>query len=163
MSNRPRFHWINLFWLGLSLSVFALDQGSKYLIREAFHPWVPFPLFSWLNIQLTFNQGTAFGLGNNQGFEGQRLLLVGIAFLITIYLLYLLLTALSKQRLYLFSLSLILGGALSNVWDRLSFGYVTDFIDFHLGSWHFATFNIADAAISVGAVLWIIYSLFNRE
>ena len=74
------------------------------------------------------------------------------------------LTRLPRQRvLEALALSLILGGALGNLYDRLTLGYVVDFLDFHWGNWHFAAFNVADMAISVGAVLIIIDGLFFQQ
>ncbi|MFN7098719.1 MAG: signal peptidase II, partial [Gammaproteobacteria bacterium] len=61
------------------------------------------------------------------------------------------------------ALSLILGGAMSNLLDRFWAGYVTDFIDFHINTWHFANFNIADSAISIGATILIILLIFKRD
>ena len=67
------------------------------------------------------------------------------------------------EKLFCVSLSLILGGALGNLWDRISLGYVVDFLDFHYGGYHWPAFNVADSAICVGALLLILESFKHKE
>ncbi len=149
-------------WLWLSVVVVILDQLSKfYVVKElTFKP--PIELVSWLNLILAHNTGAAFSfLGDAGGW--QRWLFAALASIVSIVLI-VWISRLSKKDYWLAcSLALILGGAVGNLIDRVRFGYVIDFIDFHIGSWHFATFNIADAAISVGAVMLLVDAFFLSD
>jgi signal peptidase II len=152
-----------LLWLSLSLLIIALDQFSKYWIMHHVTYYQPLEIFSWLNFIISFNKGAAFSFLNTAGgWQGWffGIIAVIVAILIIVWLLRLP----KKDHLTAFSLSLILGGALGNLLDRIQHGYVIDFIDFHIKNWHFATFNIADSAICVGAFFMIIKILFfNRR
>ncbi|MFK8068796.1 MAG: signal peptidase II [Gammaproteobacteria bacterium] len=142
-------------WLLLSVVVVILDQISKLYASEYFASNPPLVITSWLNFILAHNEGAAFSM-----LGGQRLLLAGLSAVVSIVLIVWIIR-LPKNSFWLpCSLALILGGAVGNLIDRVRFGYVVDFIDFHIGTWHFATFNIADAAISVGAVMMLIDAFF---
>lgn len=142
-------------WLWLSVVVIILDQVSKFFVSEhlAFQP--PMELTSWLNLILAYNYGAAFSfLGTAGGW--QRWLFSGLSAVVSVVLI-VWISRTPKNSFWLpCCLALILGGAIGNLIDRVRFGYVVDFIDFHIGNWHFATFNVADAAISVGAVMMLI-------
>ena len=161
-SESKAWHPDNTRWLWLALFVLVLDQASKWAVRKHLAFFVPVKLTSWLNLQLAFNRGAAFSILNNQ--PGWALWALGAVALIVIgYLLIWILQAEPEKKVLLFSLSIILGGAASNLIDRIWFNYVTDFIDFHVKTWHFATFNIADAAISIGAILLAFLLLLRRD
>ncbi len=150
----------NLCWLSLSTLIIVLDQLSKWQLQKVLQPYVPIKLLPFLNLTLAFNRGTAFSLfSSSPSWSQWGLSLLAIA--IAIYMIYLMLQTPSTHRWTLTSYALIIGGALGNLLDRLWQGYVTDFIDFHLGSWHFATFNIADSAITIGAIVLAIILLRN--
>ncbi len=148
-------------WLWLSVLVVILDQLSKIFVAEhlAFKP--PMELTSWLNFVLAHNTGAAFSfLGDAGGW--QRWFFALLASVVSIVLI-VWIARLPKKACWLAcSLALILGGAVGNLIDRVRFGYVIDFIDFHIGTWHFATFNIADCAISIGAVMMLIDAFFLK-
>ena len=148
-------------WLWLSVLVVILDQLSKIFVAEhlAFKP--PMELTSWLNFVLAHNTGAAFSfLGDAGGW--QRWFFAVLASVVSIVLI-VWISRLPKKACWLAcSLALILGGAVGNLIDRVRFGYVIDFIDFHIGTWHFATFNIADCAISIGAVMMLIDAFFLK-
>lgn len=151
--------WI---WLWLSAIVVVIDQLSKSLVMDHLQPgdvlrWAPF-----FNISLAYNTGSAFSfLGSMSGW--QMPLFVVIALIVSIGLIIWLGRLRRNSYLLCISLSLIIGGAVGNVIDRLRLSYVIDFFDFHIGSWHFATFNTADAAISIGAILLILHYIFNPK
>jgi signal peptidase II len=142
-------------WLWLSGLVVLLDQLTKYLASSHLRLYEPVPIIPSFNLTLMHNTGAAFSLLSEAG-GWQRWLFIGLAFLIS-GLLITWLYKLARQKVLLpCALSLVLGGALGNVWDRLSLGYVIDFIDVYYAQWHWPAFNIADSAISVGAVLLLL-------
>ena len=151
--------WI---WLWLSFAIIILDQLSKALVQSHLTPgevvrWAPF-----FNIQLAYNTGSAYGfLGEMSGWQMPLFCIIGVvaSIILVVWL------GRLKRHNYLLciGLSLIVGGALGNVIDRIRLSYVVDFFDFHIGTWHFATFNVADSAISVGAVLLIIKLIFYSK
>ena len=144
-----------LRWLWLAAGVFVLDQFSKYLAVNGLVLHEMVPLLPSLNLMLAYNTGAAFSfLSSASGW--QRWFFVILALTVSIVLMLWLRRLGSGQRLQAIALALILGGALGNVWDRLAYGYVIDFIDVYYHNWHWPVFNIADSAISVGAVLLII-------
>jgi signal peptidase II len=139
-------------YLWISVLVIALDQASKvaaarYLIRHAEITLLPF-----LNLTLTYNTGAAFGfLHDAPGW--QNLFFIAVALTASVFIFLWLRRLPANDRLTAIGLSLILGGAIGNLVDRLIHGYVIDFIDVVFGSWHFWTFNVADSAITLGGVL----------
>lgn len=142
-----------------SLIVIIIDQASKAIVRHhlALYQPVPFWKGHW-NWMLSYNKGAAFGfLSTQSGWQG---ILFGlVAALVAVFLVYYILNR-AYGTLAGFGLSFILGGAIGNLIDRFMFGEVTDFIDWHAGVHHFATFNIADAFINVGIALLIIETIF---
>jgi signal peptidase II len=149
-------------WLWLSLLVIALDQASKWLALAELAPWQPVPVLPILNWTLVFNPGAAFSfLGDAGGW--QRWLFTGLALAVSALLVWWLRQTPRRQLSVAVPYALILGGAIGNVIDRLRFGHVVDFVDVHWGGWHFPAFNVADAAISVGAAWLIVGLVFARK
>lgn len=152
----------NLRWIVLSIVVFLVDWLSKYYVAHHLAMGEPVSVLPFLNVMLAFNKGTAFSL-LNQGATWQFWLLTGIAVVVSLTIL-IWLSQLSRQENWrACALALILGGAIGNVWDRIAYGHVIDFVDFHIGNWHFATFNIADAAITIGAIMLILEMFSNKK
>ncbi len=151
----------NLLWLILSLLIIILDQLSKHwMITNLTYgePWVILPMF---NLTLTNNPGAAFNfLSSADGW--QRWLFTAIAIFVSIYILFWLMYAAKRDYLTKIGLSLVLGGAIGNLCDRLHYGFVIDFIQVHYKNWYFPDFNLADSAITVGAIFIIVTLLFNR-
>ncbi len=142
-----------LTWLGIAVLVIALDQVTKTLILGAFQYGDSRPVTDFFNIVRVHNTGAAFSfLAGASGW--QRWFFVGLGVVASVFILWMLRTQ-GHQKLFAFALSLILGGAVGNVVDRLLHGYVVDFLDFHWSGSHFPAFNVADSAISVGAALLI--------
>jgi len=152
----------NSAWLLVSLIVIVLDQSSKWLAGSFLHYNAPVEVLPFFNLTLRFNLGAAFSfLGDAGGW--QIIFLSAVSLLVSGFLIAWLLLTQFATRWLPFAISLIVGGALGNLIDRLRLKFVIDFFDFHLAGWHFATFNVADAAVSVGAVIIIILMLLKRE
>ena len=153
-----------LRYLYVSLGVVVLDQWTKWLVElhlphHAAHPVIP----GFLNLTHVRNTGVAFGLFASEGGKSGTLLLtlLGLAALtaVGLYFWY----APPGDRLLLVALSLVVGGAIGNLIDRVSSGAVTDFIDVYVGTHHWPSFNVADSAISIGIVLMAIDSFRARK
>lgn len=145
-------------WLGIAAIVILIDQISKITITKTLSLGGEKVITSFFNLVLIWNPGAAFSfLGSASGW--QRYLFTAIGIFAALFIVYLLKKH-AGQRLFCWALALILGGALGNVIDRLMYGHVIDFLDFHLnGIGHFPAFNIADSGICIGAALFIIDEL----
>ena len=151
-------------WLGLALVILLAYQFTKVLIVGSFQWGDSQAVTSFFNLVRVHNSGAAFSFLANAG-GWQRWFFTGIGVIATVFIVYLLRSH-PQQTLFCFALSLVLGGAVGNVIDRLLYGHVIDFLDFHW-DWlaplfyqgHFPAFNIADSAISVGTVCLIVDEL----
>ncbi len=141
-------------FLLLALLVLVLDQWSKWLVETHLPHFASETVIpGLLNLTHVQNTGVAFGLFAAHGDTTRTLVLSGLGVLaLGVVLAYFWQTA-AEDRLLLTSLSLVLGGAVGNLMDRVANGGVTDFIDFYLGTKHWHTFNVADSAITVGLIL----------
>ena len=148
-------------WLWCSLAVVITDQGTKLAAVALLDPASSVELIPALDLVLVYNPGAAFSFLSTAG-GWQRWLFIGLAFAICGFILHWLRTLPRHARWYPLALSLILGGAVGNVIDRIHIGAVVDFIDFHVGDWHWPAFNVADSAICVGAAL-LVAGMFRRE
>lgn len=141
-------------WLGVAAGVVALDQATKILASRALIYGAPLPVLPSFNLTLLHNPGAAFSfLADANGW--QRWLFTGLALGVSAYLVVLLRTSEPQTAGYRAGLSLILGGALGNLIDRVLYGHVVDFIQVYYRDWYFPAFNVADAAITIGAALLI--------
>lgn len=146
-------------WLVLALAIVLIDQASKIAVERAFARGDIMPLTSWFNLVLTYNPGAAFSfLAGAGGWQKYFFLTIGIG--ASAFIVYLL-SRHGHQRVFACALSLILGGALGNVIDRVLYGHVIDFLDFHYAGWHWPAFNVADSAIVGGAVLLVLDELLR--
>ena len=145
----------------IALLIIIADQVSKYLAEEFLVLHQPVAVIPFLNFTLAYNTGAAFSFLHQAG-GWQNTFFIVIASIMSAVLLVMLYKAPRKDLQFSISLWLVLGGALGNVIDRLRLQKVVDFIDFYVGEWHFATFNVADMAISIGAFLLITDSLNIR-
>ena len=158
-----------LKWVWVSIVVILLDQLSKWMAVANLEERVPEAVMPHLNFTLAYNYGAAFSfLGDQDGW--QRWFFVTLSFAVSGYIVYWLKKLDRKELWTAISLSLVLGGAIGNGIDRLISGRVTDFLDFYvnfdlffLTNGHFAIFNIADVAITIGAILLVIISLITPE
>jgi len=147
-----------LRWYGFALLVIVLDQYTKGLAQSLLDYGRPVPVLPFFNLTLQYNTGAAFSFLNDAG-GWQRWFFSGVAVAISAVLAVWLFRMSRQQRLLAFSLALILGGALGNLWDRVALGHVVDFISLHYGGYFFPAFNVADSAITVGAACMILDSL----
>jgi signal peptidase II len=159
----PRSLWL---WLGIALVVLLFDQFTKLLIIDSFQLGDSQTVTSYFNLVRVHNSGAAFSfLSSASGW--QRWFFTGIGLVAAVYIVWMLRSH-PEQTLFCFALALVLGGAVGNVIDRLLWGHVVDFLDFHW-AWlspvfyqgHFPAFNVADSAISLGVVCLIADEL-NR-
>jgi signal peptidase II len=149
-------------WLWVSALVIALDQLSKLWATSALDYAEPLAVVPMFNLTLMHNTGAAFSFLSSAG-GWQRWFFAVVAIIISTVLLVWLKRLHPGQRWLAVALTLVLGGALGNVWDRLYLGYVIDFIDVYYQQWHWPAFNVADSAIFVGAVMLLIDSLRGGE
>ena len=144
-------------WLAIALAIILVDQLTKVLVLHSFQYGDVRPVASFFNLVRVHNTGAAFSfLAGASGW--QRWFFIGLGLVAAGVIVWMLRTQ-GHQRLFAWALTLILGGALGNVIDRALHGYVVDFLDFHMGGRHFPAFNIADSAITLGAILLILDEL----
>jgi signal peptidase II len=148
-----------LQWLGLAIIILIADQFTKILIVGYYQLGDSTPVTSFFNVVRVHNAGAAFSfLSDSSGW--QRWFFTAIGVLAAAVILWLLKSH-GGQKLFAFALACILGGAIGNVIDRVLYGHVVDFLDFHLRGWHFPAFNIADSAITIGAACLILDELLR--
>ena len=152
----PRY----LRWYFLSLLVIVLDYLSKLAVLGRFAPGESRALAPFFNLVLVFNKGAAFSfLASAQGW--QTPFFAAIAVVASAVVGFLIFRNPGKN-LFCTGLALILGGALGNLYDRLAYGHVVDFLDVHAAGWHWPAFNVADSAITLGAGILIVESFLQR-
>lgn len=141
-----------LSWLWITVLVIAIDRYTKMAVIEHLMFMQPFTVLPFFNLTLAFNTGAAFSFLHSMS-GWQNIFLSSLAFIASVIVIFWLAKLPARARWMNVALCLILAGALGNAWDRMLFGFVVDFLDFHIGAWHFAIFNIADSAICVGAFM----------
>ncbi|GAA6121794.1 signal peptidase II [Acidovorax sp. FG27] len=146
-------------WLAWAVLILVADQFTKTLILGYYRLGDATYITSFFNIVRAHNTGAAFSFLADAG-GWQRWLFTAIGVTAALFIVWQLRSH-PGQKLFCFSLSSILGGAVGNVVDRMMHGYVVDFFDFHLRGWHFPAFNIADAGITIGAVCLIVDELLR--
>jgi signal peptidase II len=151
-----------LKWLWLSLLVILLDQGTKYLAVNELQLYEPVAVLPFFNFTLAYNSGAAFSFLADAG-GWQRWFFVALALAISAGLVVWLYRLRANVWGEAVAITLILGGALGNVIDRLWHGHVIDFIDVYYQNWHWPAFNVADSAITVGAVLLVLQSFWVKQ
>ena len=145
-----RFLWI-------SVVIVIADQVTKYFaLKHLMRSEIAIAPF--LNFALAFNTGAAFSFLSDAG-GWQNLFFVGVAAVVSIIILFMIRRLGANDLQVAIALMLVLGGAVGNVIDRVRYGYVVDFIDVYYQSWHWPTFNIADSAITIGAILLVMDAL----
>ena len=145
-----------LKWLSISAIVIALDLYTKHLILGAFQFGEQLKITSFFDLVRYHNEGAAFGFLNDAG-GWQKWFFAGISIVAAIVITYLIKKN-PTQKLFCFGLALVLGGAIGNLYDRITLGYVVDFLNFHIGDYYWPAFNVADSAICVGVAILLIDS-----
>lgn len=150
-------------WLGLSLAVVILDQLSKWFVAAHMHVYETLYVLPVFNIALLHNAGAAFSmLAGQPGW--QRWFFVVLALVIvTLIVAWLMRMPAQGNRWIAAGVALVAGGAVGNVLDRLAAGYVVDFLQFHWQGWFFPAFNVADSAITVGAIMLLVDGVFMQR
>jgi signal peptidase II len=141
-----RFKYVFL----ISLVIIVLDQITKHLVLKYMNPFESIEIFPFLHIVSVRNTGGAFGMFKSVG----STLFIAVSVMAIIFVIWLLIRA--KEGY--FGLSLILGGAIGNLIDRLRYGWVVDFIDFSIGKFHWPAFNVADSALTIGVIVVLLSS-----
>jgi signal peptidase II len=147
-------------WFVISALVIVLDQVAKYWVSQSLAPGASIPVMPFFNLVLTYNTGAAFSF-LSQASGWQRGFFIVIAALASLFIIYFI-RRYHRERYFSIGLSLILGGALGNLWDRIVLGHVVDFLDFYIQAHHWPAFNVADSAITCGAAL-LIWDSFSKR
>jgi signal peptidase II len=144
-------YWV---WLSIAALILIADQFTKVLMVSTYQLGEGFHVTEFFNIVRVHNEGAAFSFLATAG-GWQRWFFTGLGLVATLFMVWMLKKH-PGQKLFGFAIACILGGAIGNVLDRVMYGYVVDFLDFHYAGIHFPAFNVADCGISVGAALLIL-------
>ena len=159
-SQISKYHWT---WLVLIMAIVFIDQQSKLFVVERFNVYDRYTLTAFLDFTRLHNTGAAFSLfASDSGWQRWPLILISAGVGATL-IGWLIRNAFKATVALNLSLALIAGGAIGNLVDRLSQGYVVDFILFHIGQWHYPAFNIADACITIGLILYLIENFRSKK
>lgn len=148
---------VMLKWLWLSLLAVILDQASKLAIAGSMQLYESIQIMPYFKLTYVHNTGAAFSFLSEAG-GWQRWFFAGLAIVISAVIAVWLTRLKKHETLLAVALSLVLGGAVGNLIDRLAYGYVIDFLDVYYESWHWPAFNIADSAITLGVILMLLES-----
>ena len=143
-----------MLWLGIALVVVLLDQVTKITMSKLLLYGQSETITTYFNLVMVYNKGAAFSFLSDQP-GWQRYFFTGVSVIASVFILWMLKRN-PDQRLFCWALALILGGAIGNLIDRVAYGHVIDFLDFHVHGWHWPAFNVADSAITVGAILFVL-------
>ena len=158
--NKVKIKKIDIYSFVIILAVFTLDRFSKiFVIGLVQSNQGEIFIYDFLNLTLNWNTGIAFGLLSFKA----NLLYHSISALILLIIVYLIYLMVVSDKFGKITISLIIGGALGNIYDRLNYYAVPDFIDFHVGEFHWFTFNIADIFISIGIIIIIINEIIFKK
>jgi signal peptidase II len=160
LRNEPETHGPMIGWLWLSTAVVVLDQITKAVADTQLLLHEPVPVIPMLNLTLMYNTGAAFSFLSGGG-EWARWMFVLLAVVISLVIFRWLRQLAPGERWTAAGLAAILGGAVGNLIDRVSMGYVVDFIDVYYRQWHWPAFNIADSAITVGVGILVVQGLLG--
>ena len=155
MSNNRHSTQTNLVFrvqVSIALLILMLDQTTKLTILSYLEPNTVIEITSFFNLVLVYNKGAAFGFLATAGFDVNRFFLIANLLILCVlfYALWVLRPGRSQSAMAIW---LIIGGAVGNILDRIMHGHVVDFLDFHYAGWHYSAFNVADSAITIGAIL----------
>ena len=156
----PKFPMLK--WLWLAVFSLVLDQASKIAIDKSFQLYESIAIVPFFNLTYVHNTGAAFSFLSEAG-GWQRWFFAALAIVMSVIMTIWLAKLKETETLLAVALSLILGGAIGNLIDRLAYGYVIDFLDVYYGTYHWPAFNIADSAITIGVALMLVDSFKTKE
>lgn len=151
-----------LRWLWLAVLIIVVDQVTKIWAETVLSAEGPIEVLSWFNFTLAYNRGAAFSFLAGAG-GWQRYFFLGIGLVAVVIIVVWLRRLRADERMTALGLVSILGGAIGNLIDRVLYGHVIDFIDWHYAGWHWPAFNIADSSILMGAVLVVLSGLRTNK
>ena len=151
-----------LHWLWLSLIAVIIDQLVKFIIVAHIQPYSEHPVMPFFKLTLGFNRGAAFSFLDSQN-GWQQWLFIFISILVCVSIGFALQRLKVSQAWLCIALALIVGGALGNLVDRITLGYVVDYFVLYAGSWYWPAFNVADSCICIGAVMYIIDMILRKR
>ncbi|WOE30820.1 MULTISPECIES: signal peptidase II [unclassified Acinetobacter] len=157
-----QFYPHNLVWVGLAIVAIILDQWTKWIAVTHLHYAVSVPVLPCLNWTLLYNYGAAFSFLSDAG-GWQRYFFTTLAGLVSVVFVFWLMRMPKNLKVLPSAIALILGGAVGNLIDRISLGYVVDFIHVYYNNSHFPAFNLADSAITLGVILLLIDTFFLEK
>ena len=146
-----------LIWLWLSALVIIIDQITKRIVDTTMQLYQSIELIPYFQLTYMRNQGAAFSFLSGAG-GWQRWFFIGLAVIASVFICFWLKKLNRSQRWEAIAWSLVLGGALGNLIDRILYGYVIDFLDVYIGDWHWPAFNVADSAITLGVAMLLLDS-----
>ena len=146
-----------LIWLWISALVIVIDQATKRVVDTTMQLYQSIDLIPYFQLTYLRNQGAAFSFLSGAG-GWQRWFFIGLAIIASVFICFWLKKLDRNQRWEAIAWSLVLGGALGNLIDRILYGYVIDFLDVYVGEWHWPAFNVADSAITVGVIMLLLDS-----
>lgn len=149
-------------WLLLSVAVILVDQFTKWLAEASLVPYQPVPIVPMFNLTLAYNTGAAFSFLSDAG-GWQRWFFISLTLVVIVVLFSWLWRMRAEEKLHAMSISMILGGAIGNLIDRVLLGHVIDFLDVYYDVHHWPIFNIADSAITIGVILLIVDLFIHDE
>ena len=156
------FYAHNLIWLGLSVLAIVLDQWTKHIASTHLNYAEPLHVLPFLNWTLLHNYGAAFSFLSDAG-GWQQYLFMGLAGAVSLVFVFWLMKMPKTIKVLPAAIALILGGALGNLIDRVTLGYVVDFVHVYYQNHNFPAFNVADSAITLGTILLLIDTLFLEK
>ena len=157
-----QFYPHNLWWVGLSIVAIILDQWTKWIAVSHLNYADPVPVLPFLNWTLLHNYGAAFSFLSDAG-GWQRYFFTSLAALVSVIFVFWLMRMPKTVTILPMAIALILGGAVGNLIDRVTLGYVVDFIHVYYNNSHFPAFNLADSAITLGTILLLIDTFFLEK
>ena len=149
-------------WLTLSFVIIIIDQLTKFYVAQELILYHPIHIIPGFNLTLMHNTGAAFSFLSQAG-GWQRWFFIGLTSVISLAIVIWMYGVPSNRRWLLFALAFVLGGALGNLWDRVTLGYVVDFIEVYYKDMYWPAFNVADSAITIGAIMLIIDVFWFNE
>lgn len=147
----------------IAIIIIAIDLYSKHYANTQLIFAQSYEVTSFFNLTLLYNHGAAFSFLSNDQTSWQLIMFATISIIAAIVLVILIIRQPTTAKLNLISFSLILGGALGNFYDRAFRGFVIDFLDFHIGDYHWPAFNVADSAITCGVIILILATFFTKK